>query len=153
MIGALVLIVAGGLARAAVGSANTQWWSSRGVLYPTWMLLYGLAVWITYSLSHPLLYAPLLAPLPLWVPLGIRWERAKKLALWWSAPAIAFAALYHLFSAEPALWLLLWPVSAFVCGLTFSHLKMFVAARGWSDRIPEFISGAIVIGGAGLVLI
>lgn len=151
---AIIIAAAGGAARALVGSPNTDWWSSRGVLYPAWMLL---TVCVLLLGGVPILLIPLLAllpPLPLWFPLDIRWEQSKKLALWWSAPAIASTLLLGLIAGDlfsPVL--LCWPVAAFLTGLCYSQLKPFAAARGWSDQVPEAIAGAVVMGGAGLVLI
>lgn len=154
MISALIISLAGGFARAAAGSGNTQWWSSRGVLYPAWMLLCGFLLHLGSAPLIPLLIIVCLSPLPLWFPLDIRWEEAKKLALWWSVPGLVSVILLiflesHLFSPT----LLYWPVAAFLIGLGYSQLKSFAAARGWSDRVPEFIAGFVVIGGAGLILV
>ena len=127
MIAGLIATLFCGFSRAAVGSSNTQWWSSRGVLYPVAMLIAALALWSLGTLWFLILPLACLPLLPFWFPLGVKWEeRLKMAALYGTVPMLLSGLL--VWKGYPG-YVVMWGLLCCVVGYKYQQLK--TVAQRW----------------------
>lgn len=154
----LVLLCAAGAgaARAAVGSSDDGWWSSRGVMYPAEAVL---MLIITAGVLKPgmvgvgVLAISLVAVVAnMWLG-RTRWESQPYMAARYGVvPALVTIFMaYQGMLTSPALYV--WPLASALLGFMYGPLKQLASDKGWSDQVPEFIAGAVVMGGFSLILI
>lgn len=134
-------LILAGFARAAVGAGLV----SRGYVYPVAALSCALwGFWGSWWMIPSAAIAWFVA-----TDGTEDWADEFQTALEWGVPPIIFSVFYMMMTHDP--YPVLWGVACFAIGYKYQTLKVIADRYGWSDQVPEFIAGAVLIGGLALL--
>ena len=129
-----------GIARALVGKGVV----SRGIIYPVTAFLLVMILKPDYGY-----WAAALVAVPVFTMWFGRtdWSDSLFMAARYGVPVGAAGFLAGYLGADP-LVVVPWFFASTAVGFFYQDMKQWVQDKGWSDQIPEFVAGAVIMGGA-----